>query len=247
MTVESQKDILALLAIGKIVRETIDTMAAKVAPGVTTGELDAIGAAFLKKNGARSAPIVTYNYPGWTCISIDNEAAHGIPGDRVIKEGDLVKIDVSAEKDGYFADAAMTVPVPPVTAEKLRLVECAKEALEAGIAAARAGQPINAIGKATENVAKKYKFNVIRELPGHGLGKALHEKPSVPHFYLPRANFKLPEGLVITIEPHISTGAWKIYTDEHDGWTLRTTDQSPVAQFEHTIVIAKNAPLIVTA
>ena len=246
MTVESDKDIVGLMAVGKIVGETIQHMAEHVEPGITTAELDEIGAEFMKKHGARSAPIMTYKFPGHTCISINDEAAHGIPGERVIKESDLVNIDVSAEKDGYFADSATTVAVPPVSKEAQDLLDATQEALQIAINAAKAGQPLNAIGKAVESFAKRRGYSIIHELPGHGIGRGLHEAPSVYNHFVRNARRKLTEGMVFTIEPFLVVGNRQIVQDR-DGWTLRTKDGSLNAQFEHTVIITKDQPILVTA
>lgn len=246
MTVESEKDLLGLLRIGKIAGLTLQKMKAALRPGVTTAELDAIGAEFLRQEGANSAPIVTYNFPGATCISLNDEAAHGIPGPRVIQVGDLVNIDVSAEIDGYFADTGATIPMLPVSAEKQKLCDCAQRALELGLAAARAGQPIFEIGRAMEGEVRRCGFQIIRDLPGHGVGRKLHESPSIPGFFNKRANQRLTEGLVVTIEPFVSTRAKHIVTMP-DGWTLKTPDGSPTAQYEHTVIITKGRPILTTA
>lgn len=246
MTIESDKDMAGLLRIGKIVGLTLKKMQAACRPGITTGELDAIGAAFLKAEGARSAPIVTYKFPGWTCISLNDEAAHGIPGSRVVQVGDLVNIDVSAELDGYFADTGATMPMLPVASVKQKLMDCAQTALQKGIAAAKAGRPIYEIGRAMENTVRGCGFKIIRDLPGHGVGRKLHEPPSVPGFYTSRAKELLCEGMVLTIEPFVSTKASRIYTAP-DGWTLKTPDGSPAAQFEHTVIITKGQPILITA
>ena len=246
MTVENDKDLMGLMAIGRIVGKTLQHMAAQVKPGMTTAELDAIGAAFLKRHGARSAPILTYKFPGHTCISINDEAAHGTPGDRVIQPGDLVNIDVSAEKGGYFADSATTVPVPPITQEAQDLLDATQHALEIAINTARAGQPINAIGKAVENFARSKGYSIIHELPGHGVGRSLHEEPSVPNHFVRRARGRFTEGMVVTLEPFLTIGKRQIVTDP-DGWTLRTKDGSLSAQFEHTVIITRDRPILVTA
>ncbi len=246
MTIDSEQDLIGLLRIGKIAGLALQTMLAQVRPGITTAELDAIGAEFLKREGARSAPILTYKFPGATCISLNDEAAHGIPGDRVIAAGDLVNIDVSAELDGYFADTGATLPVPPVSPLKQKLADCARAALNKGLAAAVAGNRIFDIGRAMENEVKRCGFRIIRDLPGHGVGRKLHEPPSVPAFYTKHANQILAEGLVITIEPFVSTRANRIVTAP-DGWTLKTPDGSPAAQYEHTVVITRDRPLLVTA
>ncbi|MEP7288503.1 MAG: type I methionyl aminopeptidase [Chloroflexota bacterium] len=246
MTVETEQDIVGLMKIGNIVGRAIQIMQEKIRPGMTTKALDEIGEAYLNEHHARSAPIITYGYPGVTCISIDDEAAHGIPGKRVIREGDLVKIDVSAELDGYFADSNITVAVGEISPRKQQLIDSTREALTKAIAAAKVGRPLNEIGKAAENTVRRYGFNVIRDLPGHGVGRGLHESPTVPNFYLRRANTRLREGMVFTIEPHVAMGAGEIMTDR-DGWTLRTRDGSAVASFEHTIIVAQGEPILVTA
>lgn len=246
MTVNNDKDFDGLMRVGRIVGMTIKTMAAALRPGMTTAELDAIGAAYLKAQGARSAPQLVYNFPGATCISVNEEVAHGIPGNRVIQPGDLVNIDVSAEMDGYYADSGSTFPVPPIKPEYQRICECARIALQRSIEAARAGQRINAVGKAVELQARAYGFNVIRELSGHGVGKSIHEKPSIPNYFTKRADQRLTEGLVITLEPFITNGSGRVYTAA-DNWTIKTPDGDRTAQYEHTIIVRDGAPVLVTA
>lgn len=247
MSIESERDLQALLRIGRIVGLTLQEMQNSVRPGMTTGELDQIGAAFLKSHGARSAPQFVYGFPGTTCISLNDEAAHGIPGGRVIAAGDLVKIDVTGELDGYYADAAITVAVPPVSPLKSRLCACAKAALDKGILAAQAGKPINAIGRTVEQEISQRKFAVVRELCGHGVGRTIHEDPRViPSYYSPQFSERLTEGLVLALEPHVSVKAAQI-KEQPDGWTLKTNNGSPVANYEHTVVVTKGKPVVVTA
>ena len=246
MTVDTPKDLEGLRRIGRIVGLTLQEMQRAVRPGLTTRDLDRVGAGFFALHGARSAPILTYDYPGATCISVNHEAAHGIPDGRVIQPGDIVKIDVSAEAGGYFADAAITVLVPPVAPLSQALYDCARAAYAAAAQAARAGAPLNAIGKAAAGVARQHRFSVISGLPGHGLGRALHEEPSVPMVFVRRAKKPLAEGLVITIEPHVAAGRGAL-EQEDDGWTLVTRDGSPVAAYEHTLVITQGEPVVVTA
>lgn len=245
MVVHNDRDMAGLLRIGKIVGQTLEVMKAATRPGITTAELDDIGADFLRKAGARSAPIVTYKFPAWTCISINDEAAHGIPGKRVVQVGDLVNIDVSAELDGYFADTGASIPMLPVTAVKQKLMDVAQTALEKGISVAKAGNKVNEIGRAMESVVRGAGFRIIRDLPGHGVGHKLHEAPSVPGFYNPRLKDVLQEGMVLTIEPFVSTRASRIETDK-DGWTLKTPDGSPAVQYEHTVIITRGAPILIT-
>ena len=246
MTIDNEKDLEALLRIGQICGLALKTMLEKVEPGMTTAQLDDIGKAFLMHHNARSAPILAHKFPGWTCISINDEAAHGIPGSRQIQPGDVVNIDVSAELEGYWADTASAMIVPPAQQDHKRLCKFTQRALDAGIQATRAGQRLNQIGKAVEGVARRGGYSIIRALPGHGVGRHLHEKPSVFNFYYRRDKTKMTEGLVITIEPFLSLGNGRIYTDD-DQWTLRAVDGSISAQYEHTVVITDGEPILVTA
>jgi methionyl aminopeptidase len=246
MTIEKDEQMRALMRIGQICGMTLQYMLSRVEPGLTTKQLDDLGADFLKKHGARSAPILAYNYPGWTCISLNDEAAHGIPGERVIKPGDVINVDVSAELEGYWADTGASAVVPPARPEHERLCRFTRRALDDGIKAAQAGRPLNGIGRAVEKVARKGGYAVIRELTGHGVGHHIHEKPSVLNFYMPKNRELLTEGLVITIEPFLSLGVGRIYTAE-DGWTLRSVDKSIAAQYEHTVVVNGDSPVLVTA
>jgi methionyl aminopeptidase len=157
-----------------------------------------------------------------------------------------VNLDVAAELNGYFADSGETVAVPPVAAETERLLKCARRALNSAIDAAHVGNRLNAIGRAVQGEADRCGFNVIRELSGHGVGRSIHEKPSVPNFYTHRAKEHLTDGLVITLEPFLTPGTGRIYTAD-DGWTIKTTDGKPFAQFEHTVIITNGKPILVTA
>lgn len=247
MSIESEKDLLGLLRIGKIVGLTLQEMQNSVKPDMTTAELDDIGAAFLKKNGAQSSPQRVYGFPGATCISLNEEAAHGIPGERVIRAGDLVKIDVTAELDGYVADSSVSMVVPPASPMKRKLCACAKSALLKGLASAQAGHPINTIGRSVEKEIARHNFAVVRELCGHGVGKTIHEEPRmIPNYYIPQLSQRLTEGLVLAIEPHVSPKSTRIM-ESPDGWTLKTTNGCPVAAFEHTVVITRGKPIVITA
>jgi methionyl aminopeptidase len=246
MTIDSEEDLEGLIRIGRICGLALKHMLEQVEPGMTTAQLDDIGKAFLMKHNARSAPILAYKFPGWTCISLNDVAAHGVPGPRKIQPGDVVNIDVSAELEGYWADTAATMIVPPAQPEHKRLCRFTQRALNAGLKAARAGERLNQIGKAVENVARRGGYSIIRNLPGHGVGRYIHEKPSVFNFYNRRDKTRLFEGLVITIEPFLSMGNGHIYTDE-DQWTLRAVDGTVSAQYEHTVVITNEEPILITA
>jgi methionyl aminopeptidase len=247
MIISSPQDLAGLIAIGDIVGKTIVHMSQQMEIGMTTAELDAVGAAFLAQHGAESAPVKTYKYPAATCISINDEAAHAIASaNRVIKAGDLVNIDVSAVKDGYYGDSGASFPVPPISDEVQRLCDHTKRALQAAIDAVKANENLWVIGKAAEKVAKEGGYKIIQQLGGHGIGKKLHEPPhSIPHYYTKRARQKLKAGQVLTIEPFLNTGKGKIYTAD-DGWTLLTTDGSISAQYEHTVVITEGKPVLTT-
>ncbi len=246
MSIDSERDVAGLLRIGRIVGEAIQAMRDTLEPGITTAELDAVGARYMSDRGARSAPQLAYKFPGATCISVNDEVAHGIPGARVIQAGDVVNIDVSAELDGYFADSGYTVLMPPIKPENQRLVDCAQRALASAIEAAHSGNRLNAIGRAVQTQAERCHFNVIRELSGHGVGRNIHEKPSVPNYFTNRAKDHLTEGLVITLEPFLTPGNGHIFTAD-DGWTIKTRDGSTFAQFEHTIIVTNGKPILVTA
>ncbi len=246
MSITSEKDLEALRKVGRIVANCLRYMISKLEPGITTGELDRLGGKFLESHGARSAPRLTYKFPGHTCISVNEEAAHGIPGSKILKAGDLVNIDVSAELDGYFADTGGSGIIPPETKLHLQLCAVAKQALENAMLEARAGAKLNRIGYAIEAEATRNGFTVIENIGSHGVGRALHEDPGfIPGYYDKGDKRILRENQVITIEPFISSGALEVF-ENGDGWTLVTRPGIFTAQYEHTIVITKDKPLIMT-
>lgn len=247
MAIKTEEELAALKRIGRIVALTLREMRQQVRPGITTAELDEIARKMLDEHGARSAPRLVYDFPGTTCISVNDEAAHGIPGDRVIREGDLVNIDVSAELDGFFADTGATVPVQPVAPEHRRLCAFTRRALRRALEVSRDGRMIQSIGRAVESEARRGGFEVIRNLCGHGVGRSLHEYPdSVTSFYNPKDRRRFTAGLVLAIEPFLSTGATEVETAA-DSWTQKTPDGSVTAQYEHTVVITRKKPIVVTA
>jgi methionyl aminopeptidase len=246
VSIKSNVEFEKMRTIGGIVARALRTMAERVRAGITTGELNEIGARVLAENGARSAPPVVYGYPAEICISVNDEAMHGIPGARVIRPGDLVKLDLVAEKEGFYADAAVSINVPPASACGRELAHCAERAFGRALDAARAGNRVYEIGRAVEREVRRSGFSVIRELCGHGVGRTIHEQPSVPNFADRRARARLTEGLVITIEPVIAAGNGRAHL-ESDGWTFRTEDGSLAAHYEHTVVITRGAPVLLTA
>ncbi|MFC4401910.1 type I methionyl aminopeptidase [Gracilibacillus xinjiangensis] len=245
MIAKTEEDFIGLKEIGKIVATIRDDMVRNTIPGITTKELDSLAKELFEKAGAISAPKGEYDFPGYTCISVNKEVAHGIPGDRVIKDGDLVNIDVSASKNGYFADTGVSFVVGEGTQLQYKLCEVAKKAFEEGLKYANPGSKISDIGNAVYETAKKNGLTVIKNLTGHGIGRKIHEAPD--HIY----NFKntwddeiLKEGTVIAFEPFISSFEEEVFQGE-DGWTI-ATERSFVAQIEHTLILTNNGPVITT-
>jgi len=229
-----------------VVRLMLEAMREEVRPGITTAELDDVGASVMRQHGAQSAPALVYQFPGVSCISVNDEAVHGIPGPRALEDGDLVKLDVTIEKDGFMADAALTVAVGEVTEERQNLIACAERAFAKAMLVARAGFRVWEIGRAVEREVRRSGFAVIRELSGHGIGRTIHEAPRVPNYPDTRDNQVLTEGLVITVEPIIAAGSGKVFVAP-DKWTMITADHGASAHYEHTIVITKGAPMLLTA
>ena len=246
MSIKSAEELRGMRAAGGIVRAMLATMRDAVRPGVTTRELDEVGAEVMRRNGGRSAPAMVYKFPGVSCISINDEAVHGIPGGRKVREGDLVKLDVTVEKNGFMADAAVTVAVGAVSNERQQLARCVERAFAAAMPVARAGKPICEIGRAIEREVRQSNFFVIRALGGHGIGRTIHEEPTVPNYFEPAATQVLTVGLVITIEPIIGATSESAVL-ARDGWTIRTADGGSSAHYEHTLVITTSDPILLTA
>ncbi|KAA0942129.1 type I methionyl aminopeptidase [Sporosarcina sp. ANT_H38] len=246
MIAKTEHEIEALKKIGKIVAEIRDAMKEATIPGKTTKEIDDIGGRLFEEKGAISAPIAEYDFPGFTCISVNSEVAHGMPGSRIIEDGDLVNIDVSGSYNGYFADTGISFVVGTHDDKKQQLCDVAKSAFERAMTKVKAGASLNQIGKAVEREAKENGLKVIKNLTGHGIGKALHEEPShVLNYYDAWDKTLLKEGMVLAVEPFISEKAEHII-ESGDGWTFITPDKSLVAQIEHTIIVTKGEPIILT-
>jgi len=246
MTIKRPDELDGLEVVGKIVAATLAAMREAVRPGVSTSDLDAIAERVFARHGARSAPQIVYGFPGVTCISVNDEIVHGIPGGRRLGPGDVVKLDVTAEKDGLMADAARTVVVEPRSAESAGLSACVREAFRRAATVVRPGNPIRWIGREVETVARRFGFSVVAELSGHGIGRTIHEEPAVPNFDDPLCLGRLREGLVFTIEPIVSAGRGDSYLDA-DGWTVRTSDRSRSAHYEETLVVTASGARILTA
>jgi methionyl aminopeptidase len=245
VTVSSTSDLAGLARVGALVAQALKEMEQAAQPGISTAQLDEVGATFLRRHGARSAPQLSYDFPGFSCISVNEQIVHGVPGPRVLVAGDVVKIDVTAELDGFVADAAITVTLAPVSAEARRLRKCAQRAFAQAMTVARPGTPIREIGRAVEAEVKRHDFAVVKEMCGHGVGRAIHETPSVPNYFSMLTRGVLTEGMVLAVEPIISAREARV-VEEPDGWTLRTHNGSLAAHYEHTVVIREGSPLLIT-
>jgi len=246
MSITDPQELAGLRAAGAVVRLMLNAMRAAVRVGVTTAELDDVGAKVMREHGARSAPQLVYKFPGVNCISVNDEAVHGIPSRRALVDGDLLKLDVTIEKDGFMADAAESVPVGAAPEPVQRLIACAERAFTKSMLVARAGFRVSEIGRVVEREVRRSGFSVIRDLGGHGIGRTIHEEPRVPNYPDPNAPQILTEGLVITVEPIIAAGSGRSVLSS-DGWTVRTADRQPSAHYEHTLVITKGEPILLTA
>ncbi|WP_112180431.1 MULTISPECIES: type I methionyl aminopeptidase [Paraliobacillus] len=245
MIAKTEEDFNGLKEIGKICGAIRDELVLSTKPGITTKEIDEIAGKMFAKAEAQSAPKGVYDFPGYTCISINEEVAHGIPGRRTIKEGDLVNIDVSGSKNGYFADTGISFVVGQGEVILQKICDVVKEAFEAGLEKAKPGSKKSALGKAVHNVAKQHDLTVIKNLTGHGVGRSIHEAPDHIFNYFSRWDDEiLRDGMVIAFEPFISTLEEEVYQSD-DGWTFLTND-SHVAQYEHTIILTKEGPIITT-
>lgn len=248
MIITTDEQLDKLKEIGRICAMAREAMASAMRPGMTTLELDEIGAKFLAEHGAESAPILTYDFPGATCISINEEIAHGIPGDRVLQDGDLINIDVSAAKDGVYADCGASYILGKADLRLEKLCREGKKAMWAGINAVKAGAPLADIGTAIGKLAKKGGYTLIRNLASHGVGDSLHDDPGEISTWPDKSERRIIEnGLVFTIEPFLSMGgrtAEQLYED--DEWTLTAEPLAPTVQYEHTIVATPRGALVVT-
>jgi methionyl aminopeptidase len=246
MTIHDSHDVDGLRQIGQVVAQVRDAMGARVRAGISTAELDDYGRELLDKHGARPAPKLAYGFPGTTCISVNDALAHGIASEHeVLREGDLVNIDVSAELDGYWADTGASFGVGRISQRDRMLLDATRQALAEALREVATGRPIRNIGRAVSRRARKAGFHVVRELCGHGVGRFIHEEPSIPNVDDVWNRERLCDGAVITIEPFFTTGA-RTFVEDADGWTLRTPDGSRGAQFEHTMIVTATGPMIVT-
>ncbi|HTD60431.1 MAG TPA: type I methionyl aminopeptidase [Gemmatimonadaceae bacterium] len=245
---KSPREIEIMAAGGRILGATIELLTSRVIPGISTGELDQIADEFIRSHeGAVPAFKGLYGFPGSVCLSVNQEIVHGIPSPkRVLREGDIISLDVGVKYQGFYTDAAATVPVGRVSDETQRLLDVTKQALAAGIAAAQLGNHTGDIGAAIFDVVERAHFTVAKDLVGHGVGVEPHEEPQVPNFGKPKRGTKLVTGLTIAIEPMVNIGRADTRTLS-DKWTVVTADGTRSAHFEHTVAVTDNGPRILTA
>jgi methionyl aminopeptidase len=246
MSITSEAELEGMKRAGAVVAEALKTMKAAVAPGVTPADLDRLCGEVFARRGAVSAPRLVYGAPINAFVSVNDAVVHGLPTECPLQPGDVVKLDVTPFLQGFIADAALTVIVPPASSVAERLVACAEAAFWAAMRVARAGRPLQLIGRAVEGEVRRRGFSVVRELAGHGVGRAIHERPEVLNFCRSSDRTLLTGGLVLAVEPMVAAGKGGV-TARGDGWTIGTRDGSLSAHFEHTVVITRGKPLILTA
>ena len=243
----TEEEIIRIRRAAQVTAEVRDKIANSIEAGMSTAQLDEIAAAYIAETGGKSAFLGYCGFPGNICISLNDVVVHGIrSADRIIREGDIVSIDVGVSIDGAMGDTARTVAVGEVSADVKRLLSGTLEALDAGIAACRVGNRVGHISSAVEKTAHKHRLGVVRDYVGHGCGIKLHEPPEVPNFSGWGSGPKLEPGMVLAIEPMLNLGTWKVITDRSDHWTVRTGDGLYSAHFEHMVLITENQPEILT-
>lgn len=250
VTIKSPREIELIKESSKIVAEVLALLGSRIKPGMYAKELDVIAERFIRSRGGSPA-FKGYGhdrknlFPASLCISLDEEVVHGIPNGRTMEEGQIVSIDVGVKKDGYYGDGARTFAVGRISEEKQRLLRVTEESLYRGLEKAVAGNHLHDISFAVQKYVEANGFSVVRDLVGHGVGKSLHEEPAIPNYGDPGTGLKLKEGMVLAIEPMVNAGTHKVEFDA-DGWTVRTADKKPSAHFEHTVVVRKGEPEILT-
>jgi methionyl aminopeptidase len=243
--IKSAEELAIMRQAGKIVGSVLEILSHQVKPGMTTMELDIIAAREVAKLGAKPSFKGYRGFPATLCVSVNDEIVHGIPGKRVLRDGDIVSLDFGAIFDGFQGDAAVTVGIGKMTPEAKRLMEATKGSLEAGIAAARPGATLGDISATIQDYAESRGYSVVREYTGHGIGREMHEDPQIPNFGLPGTGPVLKKGMTLALEPMVNTGDWRTRLG-NDHWTVLTADGSLSAHFEHTIAITDNKPEVLT-
>lgn len=243
--IKSPEEIAIMREAGRVVAEVLNILSAAVRPGVVERELDAIVRREYKARGVTPTFLGYQGYPATVCVSLNDEIVHGIPGDRVIQEGDIVSLDLGATYKGFVGDSAITVVAGASSPEAERLIECTRESLWKGIEAAIPGNRLGDISWAIQECAERQGYSVVREYVGHGIGRRMHEEPQVPNFGPPNRGLELKVGMVLALEPMLNIGDWRTKRDD-DNWTVRTLDGGLSAHFEHTVAITADGPVVLT-
>ncbi|MDQ3398080.1 MAG: type I methionyl aminopeptidase [Deinococcota bacterium] len=246
MSITSEDELEGMKSAGEVVAKALAAMKTAVEPGVTPAQLNDICGGVFAEHGAVSAPYLEYGAPVHAFVSVNADVVHGLPTNKPLEPGDVVKLDVTPNVAGFVADAAITVVVPPASKLATRLVACSEAAFWAAMGVAQAGRPLHALGRAIEREVKRRGFQVIWELAGHGVGRAIHEAPEVLNFYQPGNPTKLTEGLVLAVEPMVAARAGRVET-RSDGWTIGLQSGNLTAHYEHTVVVTNGKPLVLTA
>lgn len=242
---KSERELAYMRDAGRITAGALEAVRQAVRPGVTTGELDQVAEAYIRHHGAVPAFKGYHGFPGNICASVSNEVVHGIPGLRKLESGDNVSIDIGAVINGYYGDAAITVPVGEVDREMQQLIDVTRECLYKGISQARDGNRLSDISHAVQSHAEAHGYGVVRDYVGHGVGASMHEDPQVPNYGIPGHGPRLCAGMTLAIEPMINMGTYEVVTQDN-GWTVVTQDGKPSAHWEHTVVITEDGPEILT-
>ena len=229
----------------KIIVEAFSIVEQLITPGTRTADIDREVEKYIKSQGGRPAFKGFNGYPASTCISVEYQVVHGIPGERCLQEGEIVSIDIGVELNNYYGDAAKTYPIGDVTDEKRHLLETTREALYAGIQQAKEGNRVSDISHAVQTTVESNGYSVVRDLVGHGVGRELHEPPQIPNYGSPHMGPRLKNGMVLAIEPMVNMGNWEVVVAK-DHWTVYTKDKKPSAHFEHTIAVDGDRPVILT-
>jgi methionyl aminopeptidase len=248
--IKTEREIGLMRESGKLVAEVLTLVGSRIQPGITTGELDQIAEEYIRSNGGEPAFKGYGNdknnlFPATLCISVDDEVVHGVPNGRILREGQIVSIDVGVLKDGYFGDSARTFAVGKIPEEKERLLRVTEESLYKAIEKAKAGNKLHDLSAAVQEHVESAGFSIVRDLVGHGIGKDLHEEPAVPNFGVRGTGLILKEGMTLAIEPMVNAGTYDVVVAS-DGWTVRTSDGKPSAHFEHTIAVRNGEAEILT-
>lgn len=246
VTVKTPQEIEYMRESCRIVKETLDFVGKNIRAGMTTKEVDDLVYKYIISCGAYPSELGYEGYPASSCVSINEVVVHGIPGERVILDGDIVSVDITAEKNGFHGDAARTFLIGNVSEEKKQLVKVTEECFFKAIENLRAGTPLYDIGYAVQTQAESHGYGVVRALTGHGIGRSMHEDPAVPNYGRKGTGMRLRAGMTICIEPMIAMGTYKVYQDRNDGWTITTADGKPAAHYENTVLIKEDGVEILT-